>query len=91
MIWLALPLTVWALVAAYAIWTWRDICLSTMREKQAEASRIEKSFERMQTLINRWGDIRATTTPSPAPKRSDNLVRPSFGQRKPEDDPKGAA
>lgn len=93
MMWLALPLTVWALVAAYAIWTWRDICLATMAEKREEQNRI--NADATQKLIKQWSAIMAESrkapSPQPAPIAGDNVteLRPPFGKKRP--DPDGSA
>lgn len=100
MIWLALPLTAWAGVAAYGIWAWRNLALTQIREKREEQERTERSFDRIQAMIRQWSQMRP---PSPSPAEDfpasgdnfqtlDNIARPHFGFRKPADtQPDGAA
>lgn len=68
MIWLALgfALTAWACVAAYGIWAWRDDRYAERGAKRDEQSRLNASFDRIQSLIGKWSDLRPPTTP-PAP------------------------
>jgi hypothetical protein len=87
MIWLALPLTAWACVAAYGIWAARSVHLAKIAEKRDERAhevaaqeRTDKAFDRMQGLIQQWSAARETA-PSPAvpdglnfPARGDNFT-----------------
>lgn len=92
MIWLALPLTAWAGVAAFGIWAWRDDRRADRAEKRDEQARLNASFDSIQRLILQWTKIRehaATPAPAPFPTEGDNfttlsdasVVRPEFGKR----------
>lgn len=63
MIWLALPLTAWALAAAYGIWAWRDDRYAERKAKRDEQSRLNASFDSIQRLILQWTKIREAAAP----------------------------
>lgn len=93
MIALSIALIAWAGVFAFWAWAWRDVRLAQIAEARAERDKLmertEAQFDRLQTMIARWS--RAAAPPTTPPLRSDNLVRPSFGQKKPDSDGGDAA